>query len=594
MSFDKRIGFARRAHWLVAFSLVVLALAVSPAVAHADDSSADLLRFFGRFHIVVLHLPIGILLALALIEVVALFLKPGRMDPAILLLLVLGSASAIISAALGLALAADGGYDETLLALHKWLGIAVAVLATIALWMRVGSIRAEKTARWTWAYRVTFAACLVCLVLGSHYGGSLTHGPTYLTDYAPWQAEEEDAQPLVVRPTAQPEAEAHPSKPAMAEAKTGPESGAEGDAGKPAGPLVSDKPGEAVAESKPATPVKSGEEQMAATAQPESDEAKQVETSSGIKQANMEPLPHSDGLFSQVDALFTARCYSCHGPNKAKGGLRLDTREFALEGGNSGDPTLVPGNPDESELIVRVLLPDGHRRLMPPKGNRLTDDEVRLLFDWISAGAPYGDSEPAADATSTMPADGDAKSDSPSGSAPEGSAATTTPDPKPPALDELLDATEQRVVEKLREAGVVIRPSSFGEGIAVSLSQVEETGLPETLRELAEIGHAVYELDLGRSAVTDRDMEVLHRMRGIRNLQLDNTAISDESMGLVRMLDDLVTLNLYGTQVGDEGIARLHSLKHLRQVFLWQTQVTANGAAKLRAALPAAQVNIGE
>src|SRR6187549_3564484 len=73
-------------------------------------------------------------------------------------------------------------------------------------------------------------------------------------------------------------------------------------------------------------------------------------------------------LFEEkIGPILAARCFKCHGPEapKAKGGLRLDSREAALKGGDTG-PALVPGKPGES-LLVKALTWDDPDLQMPPK-----------------------------------------------------------------------------------------------------------------------------------------------------------------------------------------------------------------------------------
>ncbi len=74
--------------------------------------------------------------------------------------------------------------------------------------------------------------------------------------------------------------------------------------------------------------------------------------------------------------------------NKIKGKLRMDTHELLLAGAEGSDyPTVVPGNADESEMIVRVLLDKDDDEFMPPQGEPLQPAEVELLKLWINAGA---------------------------------------------------------------------------------------------------------------------------------------------------------------------------------------------------------------
>lgn len=91
----------------------------------------------------------------------------------------------------------------------------------------------------------------------------------------------------------------------------------------------------------------------------------------------------------EVRPILSAKCFKCHGfdPATRKAGLRLDTFEGATHGPN-GETAIIPGNPDESEVIARVTTNDADDR-MPPKGERLTKAEVDVLRRWIAEGAPY-------------------------------------------------------------------------------------------------------------------------------------------------------------------------------------------------------------
>ena len=99
-----------------------------------------------------------------------------------------------------------------------------------------------------------------------------------------------------------------------------------------------------------------------------------------------------------VKPLLQERCYACHGALKQKGGLRLDTAVSIRKGGDSG-AAVDPGYPEKSLLVGRVLSsdPDEH---MPPKheGEPLNPSQVRVLQEWISAGAPApGGEQPESD-----------------------------------------------------------------------------------------------------------------------------------------------------------------------------------------------------
>src|SRR6266852_1752163 len=69
-----------------------------------------------------------------------------------------------------------------------------------------------------------------------------------------------------------------------------------------------------------------------------------------------------------VRPLLSRHCFKCHGPDEKarKSGLRLDVREAALKGGESGEPAIVPGKADEGELVRRIFSDDEGEMMPPP------------------------------------------------------------------------------------------------------------------------------------------------------------------------------------------------------------------------------------
>ena len=90
---------------------------------------------------------------------------------------------------------------------------------------------------------------------------------------------------------------------------------------------------------------------------------------------------------NEVRPLLAAKCYRCHGPKKQESGLRLDRRDAALRGGESG-PAVVPGKPEES-LLIRAVRHEGDLE-MPPD-DRLEDEQVAALTRWVARGAHWPD-----------------------------------------------------------------------------------------------------------------------------------------------------------------------------------------------------------
>jgi mono/diheme cytochrome c family protein len=94
-----------------------------------------------------------------------------------------------------------------------------------------------------------------------------------------------------------------------------------------------------------------------------------------------------------VRPLLQKHCYECHGPDKQKSGFRLDVRQLALKGGDSGVRPIIPHNARTSPLI-RYVSGEDDEMLMPPKASgkpRLTPAEVDILKAWIEAGPAWPD-----------------------------------------------------------------------------------------------------------------------------------------------------------------------------------------------------------
>ncbi len=92
--------------------------------------------------------------------------------------------------------------------------------------------------------------------------------------------------------------------------------------------------------------------------------------------------------FARVQAVLESKCLECHNPDKVKGELLMHTAEALLKGGDSG-PALVPGKPDASELVKRMVLPADHDDIMPPKGGPLPTADIELIKAWIAQGAKW-------------------------------------------------------------------------------------------------------------------------------------------------------------------------------------------------------------
>lgn len=92
-----------------------------------------------------------------------------------------------------------------------------------------------------------------------------------------------------------------------------------------------------------------------------------------------------------VRPILAGHCYECHGPDQAKGGLRLTDRAAAFKKTKSEKPAIVAGKPEQSEIIRRVTTSDEDDHMPPAEKEPLKPAQVEVLRKWIAEGAPYAD-----------------------------------------------------------------------------------------------------------------------------------------------------------------------------------------------------------
>lgn len=276
----------------------------------------------------------------------------------------------------------------------------------------------------------------------------------------------------------------------------------------------------------------------------------------------------------QIAPLLVARCIECHGPDKDKGDLRLDTRAFAR---GDEESTIVPGKPDESEFIHRIELPAGDDDIMPNKGEPLSEAQRKLLRQWVAEGADWPEGGDKAIAALL-----EAKSI-----------------PKItfvlPALEGGEAAQIDKTIAALRARGAVVQQvAADTEAIDVNFSlQRDKVGDAE-VRLLLPLGKRLVWLDLSRTAVTDEAAAHLSKLTELRRLALANTKLGDEAFVALAELPKLEVVNAYGTGLSDAGLAKLAASASLQKVYAWQSKVSKEGAAAARAANAKLVLDLGD
>ncbi len=289
-----------------------------------------------------------------------------------------------------------------------------------------------------------------------------------------------------------------------------------------------------------------------------------------------------------VVPILNAKCAGCHGAEKPKGKLRVDSLEAILKGGNEG-AAVVAGKVAESPLLQRVYLPLNDDEHMPPEDKeQLTEQETAVLAFWVASGAKDSgtvaelkpDEKALAAATHVLgnlpkPKDAVAKADA-------------------PKIDPETEKLIQETIGRIEKGGASLMAiAQDTPDLRFSALNVSKEFNDDRLAELKPVASQIKWIDLARTQVSDKGLAHLAGMSNLTRLHLENTGITDAGLDSLKGLAQLEYLNLYGTQVSDAGLEKLSGLKNLKKVFVWQSKVTDAGAAKLAAAIPGIDVNTG-
>lgn len=346
--------------WIVALLLIVafiFGLLMFPPVFETAKNApkpSDSVLFVGRFHPIVVHLPIGALMVLVLFEVLCLTKKgEAKFGQSSLLMLIVGAAGAVAGVLVGIMLSREGGYEGGNFTLHQAIGIGGTAGILFALTLRLSAMGSGHGGMMD-CYRIVYLLSLSFISLGAHFGGNMSHGNKFLVEFAPpWLAKpmtnfEKWMLSLVEKPK-EPKAETPQPADEPAAATTPPTAN-----GAPTTPPST---------TPPTTPPAGGGATVAA------------DDSATIFQNVLMPV-------------LEAKCNKCHNEAKSKGDLRMDTHELMLKGGEEAGKTVIPGKPDESLAITRIKLPIDDDDHMPPEGkDQMTAEETALLHWWIKEGA---------------------------------------------------------------------------------------------------------------------------------------------------------------------------------------------------------------
>ncbi len=415
-------------------------------------------EIIGRFHPLVVHLPIGIFILALTMAMASRFKKLAYLDKSIAFILLIGLASSVIALFTGWIMPKEGAYDAGLIQLHFWFAVGM----TISFLLVYLSHQSER--HWlSKLYLPLFFLSTILLIITGHYGGSLTHGADFLT------APIESKSSLLVRDIQ--------------------------------------------------------------------------------NQLTYEDL---------IQPILKQKCFSCHNPNKTKGGLLMSTVEGLMKGGDNG-PIIIAKDLINSTIIKRIHLPITHKKHMPPKGkNQMTANEVKLLEWWIKEGANFNQKINKLEQSDSIKSILKAYEKASSIDADFSS----------------IKPLEESKINSLLSEGYKVTGLNQADPF-INISFARDTQITKKkFDKILKIADNVVELDLSFSRIPKNIFQKLHKFKHLKILKLQGSNVKSENLKNLSKLKYLEKINLYDTKIDDKVFNYLNSTESISEVFLFGSKVT--------------------
>ena len=451
-----------------------------------------LLLMIGRFHPVILHFPIVLIILAFILELLRKLKVLKTPDFVVLTILITAAITTVIAIASGFLLYASGDYSGELMQQHLWIGVitGACILMTVAFYFIY-----RNAAKFYPLYAAGLLLSNGAVAYTSHLGGSITHGEDYLTEYLPMIGSREDTVKI----------------------------------------------------------------------KPES-----------------EMLVYED----MIVPVFEAKCLGCHNDNRSKGEFSMVSIQHILKGGESGNPGIVAGMADSSELYKRLILPEDDDDRMPPKGKTpLTLPETNLVKFWIQQGAEMD-----------MRVE-ELRRDS-------GSNVMVSH-----ILPELKRYRRKQQIARIkaeqlkhsldtvaRQLNISIRRDTSAEDnfymVAMKFPPARLTN--DQFRELAPFGDVFSKMSLVSSGIEDDGLYHIGKMVNLKELYLQKTNLNGSGLIYLQNLKQLEVLNLSYTKIDDKAVLELLKIPNLREVYLFQTKASADVVKALQEYKPTLRILMEE
>ncbi len=278
--------------------------------------------------------------------------------------------------------------------------------------------------------------------------------------------------------------------------------------------------------------------------------------------------PESEMLVYQdiIAPVFETKCMSCHNELKAKGKLVMSSYREVLRMGESGLPSVTPGEPEKSELYNRIVLPEEHDDHMPPQGKTpLSPQETQLLKFWIASGA-----------TDTLSLVEAAKTDSVktliNSLLPELNRYKTNAKIAGIKAAALTDALDELAVDL--DISIRKDPATEGNFFSIAMKFPPAPFTNDQFRKLSPFFSVFSIVSLAASDIDDPGLYYVGQMVNVKKLYLQKTKLDGSGLLYLQNMKNLEVLNLSFTRIDDKAAIDLLKIPNLKEVYLYRTNTS--------------------
>jgi len=275
-----------------------------------------------------------------------------------------------------------------------------------------------------------------------------------------------------------------------------------------------------------------------------------------------------------IAPILTQKCVSCHGPDKVKGKLQLQSPELIIKGGKDGN-ILTSFHNEEALLLQRIHLPNADEKHMPPDGKlQLTLEELTLLTKWVKAGGNF-----------TKKISELAKTDSLAILAMAYKAPTKGSSDKKNTAPDLKEFNSNYLTVNYLFNGSEDIEVNFFQGTFYKIEQ---------LKNLEKIKDKIVSLNMQGMPISKEDLAIIVQFNRLQKLNLNYTNLKIGDLEALKNISSLVNLSICGMEVNQNSLKTLLDKAPFTEVHIWTNHSSEKEFQQLSASNKKVKIIIGD